>query len=74
MSLVLTTKDFNPEKYFSLAKILSRLYMRTGSAAKMLESYLSVMTKGVCNGEENGQFALRDFDNRQAYIVTSVKG
>ena len=71
---MLTAKDFNPEKYLAFAKLLSKLYKRTSSPASMLESYLSVVTKGVCNGEENGQFAWRDFDNRLAFVASPVKG
>ena len=40
----------------------------------MLESYLSVVTKGTCNGEENGMFSTKDYDIRQAYAAGSIKG
>ncbi|XP_064601907.1 DENN domain-containing protein 10-like [Liolophura sinensis] len=66
-SLVLTAKDFNPEKYEALCKIFTKQYRKTGNPANMLESYLSVITKGTCNGEENGTFTLANFDHRQAY-------
>ena len=73
-SLVLLTKDFNPEKYGTLCSLLAKLYSRTGNPAAMLENYLSVVTKGMCNGEENGTFVMKNFDNQQAYVAASIKG
>ena len=40
----------------------------------MLESYLCVVTRGTCNGEENGTFSTKDYDIRRAYAAGSVKG
>ncbi len=48
--------------------------LSAGNPAAMLESYLSVVTKGTCNGEENGTFAAKDYDVRQAYAAGSIKG
>ena len=73
-SLVLSTKDFHPEKYKALCRLLSKLYKKTGSPAALLESYLSVATKGVCNGEENGAFVVKEFENKAAYAGSSIKG
>ena len=73
-SLVLVAKDFNPEKYVSLCKILSKQYKNSGNPASLLECYLSVITKGSCNVEENGRFTVNDFDVRHAYIAASIKG
>ena len=39
----------------------------------MLEHYLSVITKGTCNNEENGKFSVIDFDSRQAFANSQVK-
>lgn len=40
----------------------------------MMESYIAVLTKGVCQSEENGSFLSKDFDARKAYLAGSVKG
>lgn len=40
----------------------------------MMESYVSVLTKGICQSEENGSFLSKDFDIRKAYLAGSVKG
>ena len=48
--------------------------MFSGNPAAMLESYLSVVTKGSCNGEENGMFSTKDYDIRQAFAAGSIKG
>ncbi|XP_066476584.1 DENN domain-containing protein 10 isoform X1 [Tiliqua scincoides] len=72
-SIVLTTKDFNPEKYAAFTRILCRIYLKYGSPVKMMESYISVLTKGICQNEENGSFLSKDFDVRKAYLVGSIK-
>lgn len=40
----------------------------------MMESYIAVLTKGMCQSEENGSFLSKDFDVRKAYLAGSVKG
>ncbi|XP_060097515.1 DENN domain-containing protein 10 isoform X2 [Heteronotia binoei] len=72
-SIVLTTKDFNPEKYAAFTRILCRIYLKYGSPVKMMESYISVLTKGICQSEENGSFLSKDFDVRKAYLTGSIK-
>ncbi|XP_071948616.1 DENN domain-containing protein 10-like [Antedon mediterranea] len=71
-SLVLLCKDFNPEKYKALSLILYSTFMRTGSPSSMLESYLSVLTKGSCPSENNGTFLVQDFDVRKAYAESNL--
>jgi len=73
-SLVLMTKDFNPEKYEALCKILCKKYRQTGNPAAMLELYLHVITRGTCTTDENGKFSVRDFDNKRAFANSKLKG
>lgn len=40
----------------------------------MMESYIAVLTKGICQSEENGSFLSKDFDTRKAYLAGSIKG
>ncbi|XP_065828241.1 DENN domain-containing protein 10-like [Oscarella lobularis] len=68
-SVVLLTKDFNPEKYQTLMSILASAYASSGSAAKLLEPYLKVLTTGQCTG----QFQVKSYDVRRAYIAASIK-
>ena len=74
VSIVLVTKDFNPEKYEILCRILLKKYRKSGNPAKLLESYLSVLTRGSCSTEENGQFSVQDYDIKRSYANTNLKG
>ncbi|CAI9620842.1 unnamed protein product [Staurois parvus] len=71
--VVLTAKDFNPEKYAAFGQILSRIYETHGSPVPMVETYISVFTKGTCQSKDNGTFLCRDYDQRKAFMSGSVK-
>lgn len=73
VSIVLVTKDFNPEKYEILCRILLRKYRKSGNPASLLESYLSVLTRGSCSTEENGRFSVQDYDVKRSYANTKLK-
>ncbi|XP_059173996.1 DENN domain-containing protein 10-like [Physella acuta] len=72
-AVVLLCRDFNPEKYLILCQIFGRQYKKTGSAASLLESYLSVVTNGSCNNDENGKFVINNFSPEQAYAKCCIK-
>ncbi|XP_069835772.1 DENN domain-containing protein 10 isoform X2 [Dendropsophus ebraccatus] len=71
--VVLLAKEFNPEKYSALSRVLSRIYLKSGSPVAMMERYLSVLTRGGCQSEENGTFLWRDYPQREAYLSAAVK-
>lgn len=51
-----------------------RMYVKHGSPVKMMEAYITVLTKGICQSDENGSFLIKDYDVRKAYLAGSVKG
>ncbi|XP_066589849.1 putative DENN domain-containing protein 10 B [Prorops nasuta] len=72
-ALVLFTKDFNPQKYEVLSRVLSKMYCKTGKPTEILQLYLSVFTKGSCSTQENGTFVSDDFNGHRFAINTNVK-
>lgn len=72
-SIVVTSKDFNPEKYAAFSRVLCRMYIKHGSPVKMMEGYIAVLTKGICQSDENGSFLIKDYDVRKAYLAGSLK-
>ncbi|XP_046885880.1 DENN domain-containing protein 10 isoform X2 [Hypomesus transpacificus] len=72
-SMVVTSKDFNPEKYAAFSRVLCRMYIKHGSPVKMMEGYIAVLTKGICQSDENGSFLIKDYDVRKAYSAGSIK-
>ncbi|XP_044071204.1 DENN domain-containing protein 10 isoform X2 [Siniperca chuatsi] len=49
------------------------MYIKHGSPVKMMEAYVTVLTKGICQSDENGSFLIKDYDVRKAYLAGSVK-
>ncbi|KAG8222582.1 hypothetical protein J437_LFUL010425 [Ladona fulva] len=72
-ALSLWAKDFNPEKYETLCRILSKTYCKTGNPIAMLQLYLSVLTRGSCMTKENGTFFVKEFDQQKNLVNTNVK-
>lgn len=50
------------------------MYVKHGSPVKMMEAYVTVLTKGLCQTDENGFFLIKDYDIREAYLAGSIKG
>ncbi|XP_048746661.2 putative DENN domain-containing protein 10 B [Ostrea edulis] len=73
VSIVLVTKDFNPEKYEILCRVLLKKYRKSGNPALLLENYLNVITRGSCSTEENGRFSVQDYDIKRSYAKSKLK-
>ncbi|GLV44483.1 hypothetical protein CBL_10287 [Carabus blaptoides fortunei] len=71
--LVLIATDFNPDKYETLGRILSKCYCRTDTPVELVKLYLSVYTTGACSTQENGTFVLREIDNGYGKKTTKIK-
>ncbi|XP_014345838.1 DENN domain-containing protein 10 isoform X2 [Latimeria chalumnae] len=52
---------------------IKRMYIKHGSPVKMMEGYIMVLTKGICQNEENGTFLIKDYDAKKAYLAGSIK-
>lgn len=50
------------------------MYIKHGSPVEMMEAYVTVLTKGICQSDENGSFLIKDYDVRKAYLAASLKG
>ncbi|EZA58508.1 hypothetical protein DMN91_000250 [Ooceraea biroi] len=72
-ALVLFAKDFNPQKYEVLSRVLSKMYCKTGKPTEILQLYLSVFTKGSCSTQENGTFVSDDFNCHHFAASTNVR-
>ncbi|KAN0034592.1 hypothetical protein ACTFIV_001122 [Dictyostelium citrinum] len=72
-SLVLVRNQFNPEKYGSLAQIMSSVYKQTGDCSKLLECQLRVFNRGQFDVGSMGKFVDSSFDVRRSYLQTSIK-
>ncbi|XP_012260083.1 putative DENN domain-containing protein 10 B [Athalia rosae] len=74
LALILFAKDFNPQKYEALCRVLSKTYCKTGTPTELLQLYLSVFTKGSCVTHENGTFLCNEFNGRRVAGNTNVRG
>lgn len=62
------------KQYQHKSCFFSRTYVKHGSPVKMMEAYVTVLTKGLCQSDENGSFLSKDYDIRKAYLAGSIKG
>ncbi|KAF2073893.1 hypothetical protein CYY_004781 [Polysphondylium violaceum] len=72
-SICITRNHFNPEKYSSLASILSNVYLALGDCSKLLECQLRVINRGQFDVGALGKFVDSSFDVRRSYLATSIK-
>ncbi|KAL6051282.1 DENN domain-containing protein 10 [Balamuthia mandrillaris] len=72
-ALVLLSKDYNPEKYEALSKLMAKVYAQEGSPIKLLEAYLSVFARGRAKLGDYGIFTSAEYDARKAFLVTPIK-
>ncbi|EGG14915.1 FAM45 family protein [Cavenderia fasciculata] len=64
---------YNPEKYGTLAQIMSNIYLKTGDPSKLLECHLRAVNRGQFDVGALGKFVDADYDIRRSYLATSIK-
>ncbi|CAG7829547.1 unnamed protein product [Allacma fusca] len=67
VSLMLSSLDFNPERYETLCRVLTKSYCKSGHPPVMLQLFLSVLVTGKCTTEENGTFFANEFNTSCPY-------
>jgi len=72
-AVCLLTKAFNPEKYEYLCKLLAKSYVASGSILKIMEGFLSALTRSSWDCGTLGKFNDSDFEYKQALLASSVK-
>ncbi|XP_074114977.1 putative DENN domain-containing protein 10 B [Cotesia typhae] len=72
-ALILFTKDYNPQKYEVLCRVLSKMYCKTGNPVEILKLYLSVFTNGSCTTEENGIYNSDDYNLSHLNSDTNIR-
>ena len=76
-SIVVISKDFNPEKYETLTKIFVKIYLKTGEIQRLLSYYLSVLINGSFSVTEDlhnncQKFNFEDYDDLE--VIHSKSG
>ena len=61
-ALVLFAKDFNPDTYQELCKILSNAYCESGDPTQVLKHYLTAFSEGECTLKDSNGQIFRHFD------------
>ncbi|XP_073969180.1 DENN domain-containing protein 10-like [Rhodnius prolixus] len=72
IGVVIWTKEFNPDKYRTLASLLCRTYHESGDPTKVLQLYLSVFTKEI-DSNENGSLLFKEYCSYNAFNHSNVK-
>ena len=73
VATVIFSKEFHPQKYEVLSRVLSKTYCKTGSPVEVFKIYLAVYTEGSCTFAENGSFFSDNFNNHFSGSNTNVK-
>eukprot|EP00794_Sanderia_malayensis_P005220 gene5220-5876_t len=73
-SIVVTSKEFNPELYRAIGSFLLKLYIESGTPVSILEAYLSILTKGFVEDKNDGSIlTISDYDQKAAKMKVCLK-
>lgn len=70
VSICITSKQYNPERFYSLLKLFFDQYATTFDPTKVLESYLSIFTTGKFSNNEIS-FSYNNFKDEDAFLSES---
>eukprot|EP00050_Salpingoeca_kvevrii_P010994 m.11921 g.11921 ORF g.11921 m.11921 type:complete len:346 (-) comp3192_c0_seq2:52-1089(-) len=68
ISVVVWSKEFNPEQHLALADALLHAYVQGGNGARVMELYVQAMVRGAFKG-----FRSADYPIQKAYLHTSIR-
>ncbi|XP_014252824.1 protein FAM45A-like [Cimex lectularius] len=72
IGIVVWAKDFKPDQYLKLASLLSRVYNESGDPTKVLQFYLSVVTKDI-TPNNNGSLLFKEFCSQKTSKSSRIK-
>lgn len=67
-SVCLVCKEYNPERYAALSKLLGNVYEKTQTPLTVLQGFLKVLTTGGV-----GEYDPDDYPAKDAFLATSIK-
>ncbi|XP_043470901.1 DENN domain-containing protein 10-like [Leptopilina heterotoma] len=73
VATVIFSREFHPQKYEILCRVLSKTYCKTGSPVEVFKIYILVYTTGSCNFSENGSFISDEFNTNLSKLNTNVR-
>ena len=74
-SVVILSKDFNPEKYRHMASIFGSTYLSQGTLVSILTHYLSVYTREEISSPPSNcdSFTVKNYSIKKAYVACCFK-
>jgi hypothetical protein len=70
-AVCLIASEFNPEKYLSLVRLMTKAYSKALNPVRMLQIFMDVYTKGEFSDADIGTFKSTGFDQSKDHLLAS---